>query len=913
MFEFRGLFRAFAWVVASAVLGHGALAQAPLVTPGQFLDGDTALGGAGSDQRDAAVAAGGGRFLAVWSDRRGELQAGDEAMESNADIWMQLLDAQGVAVWDTPRRLAASPEVEFAPKLAWNGSAWLVAWSERSIWNGSMPLGDRVRAVRVDVNGAVLDPQPVLLFSTLHSVLAVASDGQGWAVAIDGDQGGHGAGRAVSATFGLGPATALFSAATIFKSLVFAQNTYIAVGVPLVVALPSEVFARRFDSALAALDASEYSLFTDTVSVRGLVVGSNGAELLLAYGVPAPVSPQYSLRCARVSTSGALFATGDLSTLVIAQDPIDSIAWDGANWFVALGGLRLARVSATGLVLDFGGFSIGATQSPVQLAGGSGGVLAVWPAPTPTQLVSAAARQVTASRYVTSPTQLGPTLLPGRSARAQFAPCLAASDSGAAVLFISHDNAGARVNFARVDEYGAPLDAAPVIVGSAPDARTPVLAWDGQRYLAAWVESTSTNPFVALRVRRISAAGALLDATPKSLSGIFSVPLDLAIAGRNGEFVIAGVRQNVVFRARVRGSDAAVLNAPTTLATVNAQRISICATANGYLLAWSYLNPFNWGAVAGQVLDALGAPGAQFELSPPAASDSFGAIDLATSGAELLCVWQKGSAFFADRHLLARRVDSSGVPLDAAPFPLFAAGGAEEFSPDLAWDGSNYLCAFQRSTASARSDVAATRISSAGAVLDPAGIALESGAESEGQPTTLGRGAGRTLVASSVFRPDAPWAAYRVSTRALIDGCPAPSTYCTAKPNSQQCLAAISASGAPSASGTGSCIVSAANILNGTQGLLLYGYQSSITPFQGGFMCIAAPRRRTPLQLATSSGGGGPCDGQFAFDLNALVASGSDPFLSSAGQRFACQYWSRDGGVAFGSVLSNALEGVVCW
>lgn len=102
-------------------------------------------------------------------------------------------------------------------------------------------------------------------------------------------------------------------------------------------------------------------------------------------------------------------------------------------------------------------------------------------------------------------------------------------------------------------------------------------------------------------------------------------------------------------------------------------------------------------------------------------------------------------------------------------------------------------------------------------------------------------------------------------------------------------------------------------MLDNTNGLLLYGYQAGATAFQGGFMCIAAPRRRTSLQNSGAAGAGSPCAGQFSFDLGGLVLSGADPLLQVAGQTFACQYWSRDSADPFASSLSDAVHGQICW
>lgn len=138
---------------------------------------------------------------------------------------------------------------------------------------------------------------------------------------------------------------------------------------------------------------------------------------------------------------------------------------------------------------------------------------------------------------------------------------------------------------------------------------------------------------------------------------------------------------------------------------------------------------------------------------------------------------------------------------------------------------------------------------------------------------------------------------------------PGPTTYCVAKVNSQGCVPAISTSGTPSASSASAFPIQCANVLSNKPGILIYGAQRAATPFQGATLCIAAPVRRTPIQM---SGGNPPpadCSGVFAFDFNALVRAGTDAGLVP-GRRVVAQYWSRDvfDPTGFGSSLSDACE-----
>ena len=101
--------------------------------------------------------------------------------------------------------------------------------------------------------------------------------------------------------------------------------------------------------------------------------------------------------------------------------------------------------------------------------------------------------------------------------------------------------------------------------------------------------------------------------------------------------------------------------------------------------------------------------------------------------------------------------------------------------------------------------------------------------------------------------------------------------------------------------------IAASNVLNQKIGFCFYGLKPRQTPFQGGFMCIVAPTKRTPNQ---SSNGAAPpasdCSGAFTFDFNARIQSGVDPQLV-AGQEVFAQYWSRDPQDASTTNLTDAL------
>lgn len=135
----------------------------------------------------------------------------------------------------------------------------------------------------------------------------------------------------------------------------------------------------------------------------------------------------------------------------------------------------------------------------------------------------------------------------------------------------------------------------------------------------------------------------------------------------------------------------------------------------------------------------------------------------------------------------------------------------------------------------------------------------------------------------------------------------APLAYCTSKTSSIGCIPTIGFSGLPTLSGSSPFHITASAILNQKAGLLMYGFQRGSAPFQGGTMCIAGGKKRTPVQQSGGTLGNPNCSGHFDFDMHALIASGTDPMLS-VGVKVDAQYWYRDPQDAWTSGLSNALE-----
>lgn len=137
------------------------------------------------------------------------------------------------------------------------------------------------------------------------------------------------------------------------------------------------------------------------------------------------------------------------------------------------------------------------------------------------------------------------------------------------------------------------------------------------------------------------------------------------------------------------------------------------------------------------------------------------------------------------------------------------------------------------------------------------------------------------------------------------------STYCTAKTNSLGCVPTILASGTPSTIAGSGFSVGAVDVLNQKSGLFFYSLSGAVAqPFQGGTMCIAAPRQRSAILSSGGTASGNDCSGLFGLDFNAEMRA--NPARFAVGDTVTGQFWSRDPADPFQTSLTDALRFGLC-
>jgi MYXO-CTERM domain-containing protein len=421
---------------------------------------------------------------------------------------------------------------------------------------------------------------------------------------------------------------------------------------------------------------------------------------------------------ARVASDGRVL---DPFGIVIAQstsafDGAPSIDFDGTNYMVvwSSGGGRAAWVSTAGVVLGTSTFDNGITLAGVAIAWSGSSHLVIYSySNVRGQLLSSTGTPIGAPFSITTDYYYSPSV----------------AFDGTRYLVVWGSVSGVRG--ARVSSTGTVLDATPIAV--MPDTAAPAVAASSAGFFVvsrSWNVTTSTY---WVHGARVGGDGTVLDPTAITIT---SAPTPLlgnprtAYDGSN--FVVTWPIRTYggagdIYAARINASGALLDTAPTHLggSTNGADTPAIATDASGTLLAWldgRFLSgPGGWGSIlgarlsqAGAVLDPTGiviSRTGNNELAPAVAFD----------GTNYLVAWQDQRNLPND-DIYAIRVSGSGAILDTAAILVSGAAGAQRL-PAAAYDGQNFWVVWQDAR-SGDNDIYGARVSSAGALLDTAGIPI---------------------------------------------------------------------------------------------------------------------------------------------------------------------------------------------
>ena len=261
----------------------------------------------------------------------------------------------------------------------------------------------------------------------------------------------------------------------------------------------------------------------------------------------------------------------------------------------------------------------------------------------------------------------------------------------------------------------------------------PAVAFDGTNFLVVWVDWVSDSSS-GVYATRVSPQGTVLDPSGIAVSTAGSEQKYPAVAFDGTNFLAVWVDNrdsgDDVFAARVTPQGTLLDPSGIAVSTAPYDQAYPAVTFDGtdFLVAWSddwRSNP-NTDIYAarvtpqGAVLDPTG-----IAVSTATGEQSVPVITF--DGVNSLVCWADTRSD-PSGDIYAARVTPAGVVLDPSGIVVSAAANGQG-SPYVAFDGTNSLVAWYDDRSSNYSDVYAARVTPAGAVLDPSGIAVSTAAD----------------------------------------------------------------------------------------------------------------------------------------------------------------------------------------
>jgi hypothetical protein len=450
----------------------------------------------------------------------------------------------------------------------------------------------------------------------------------------------------------------------------------------------------------------------------------------------------------RIDESGTILDPAGIHLASADNDPMPSVASDGTNYLVVwhdregVGTYEIygIRVDNTGNVIDSNPIIIsdaaGGQMSPKAAFDGTN-YLVVW-----YDSRSGSSSDIYGTRMDTNGTVLNtPGIAISTAAEDQFFPSVSFDGTNYLVVW-QDDRSGLAFDIfgARVQQSGVVLDAAGIAIDtSADDQSNPQISFDGTNYLVVWHDrrSGSTNDIYGTRIDKtgtvINPAGIAITTAPNEQYYPSS-----SFDGTNYLVTWYDRRDGSsydIYGARVQQSG--VVLEPTGIeicsAPNNQSTPSIVFNGTYWLAIWRDERSGGYSDIygarveqSGTVLDTNGilvSSSAQLQANSAVAFD----------GTDYLVVWQE-ERDETSIDIYGIRVDQAGHALDSTSIAISTSTGNQEY-PAVAFDGTNYLVAWQDDRGGSGYDIYGARVAKSGTVLDAPGIAISTAVQRQRYPS----------------------------------------------------------------------------------------------------------------------------------------------------------------------------------
>ena len=740
-----------------------ALTAAPasaLPVPAVLIDSGLNFVRSDRGQRNPSAAFDGTNWLVVWEDSRGDREA----------AWGARVNSAGVPLDSVNLCIADDQEERTAPRVAYNGTCYLVVWQD-----GRNQSYD-IYGTRVSPAGVVLDPDGILISRSAETdeYPAVASNGSDFLVVWEDDRN-SGNDKDVYATRVNGSGQVLDTANIAVAVAAAKQENPVVVSYSegyLVTwqdwrneaTTGSDIYAARVTTSGSVLDPSGIAVSRADSTQEYPMLASDGTNCLIAWGDYRDGSGD--VYGARLSDAGVVLDPSGISIHAPlnywAGDPC--VAYTGSNYLVAweddsttMGiycNILAARVTTGGQVLDPEGTAVSHADYdqywPV-VARGNSNLLVAWQGYPTDDDPDIYANLVNSSGAPLDTIDDMLSML--MYAYEQFSP--ATAFDGTNFLTAWHDERAPQtsqyVYGARITESGSLLDPGGFRIGSIGGLLgNPAVAFGDANYLVCWDLGSSSYTVTAARV---TPAGVLIDTNSlyTRLSGRSGWPPTVASDGTNW-FVVAafedfGGNSNVQgIRVAPNGT---LLDSQAIRLAYIPNGLDVPAVAFGttsYLAVWQDFR-------SGSTYDIYGAlvstDGTVIDSAIPisTAANSQYAPSVAFDGTNWLVAWQdrRGGG---DEYFYCARVSQSGAVLDLDGIPLGWCPLNYQDPLQLVFDGTNYFAVWQHDSYSS-GNLRGARISPAGVVLDT--FTVCTAPEYQATPAIAAGTGGKVMVAYSGY------------------------------------------------------------------------------------------------------------------------------------------------------------------
>ena len=731
----------------------------------------------GREAGDVAPGPDGG-YLLVWEDFRTFETGG------HSEIYAARMASDGTVLDPAGIRVTSAPQQQTMPSVAWTGSGYLVVWTDYRN-KDEANSGTDVYGARLAADGEVLDPDGILLAGGVgdQSDADVAWNGSAFVVAWT-TPGANGTDvwirRLTPELASIGPDGLPFAAASYSQGHVsLATDGTSVVGIydddrDSDIGEGTNVYMNILDENGGMLDDG-FAIATGAGDQRAGDVAASPAGVLATWtsydtgasGVePRPMARRFQ----GTSPSGQvqeLAPSGRAST----------VAWGADGYLVAWSEVADDRSDVVGRTVSIqvvlgDPFPItddAASEDVVAVAASGSDYLV---AATDKPSTGGAGRDVLAIRVADAAALDDPPLRPAKAARPQESPVVAeAGGTRVAVWAEQDETTGWDVWMGRIADDGSLLDGVGLPVATGPDdERLPSVAWNGSRLLVAWFELGAGAPQGRIVARPFNPAGTALGPLVELGQGVLDQRP--GVASNDAGFAVGWGRQLIQAtsepQVQLLDGGGAKVGGPLALADLAiSPLVSVAALGGGYVATWS---------AARIEARRIGATGTLLDAAPIVLSDSPGELyedapSVASSGNQVLVAWiqRPGSA------IQAARLDGAGTVLDPEPIGLTPVDPSVD-PPTVGWNGVAYLVAWWHLDGLVT--LAGAEVNRLGAVLESSTLAVVPHMTPGGGPPLVAAGSGsRNTIGYSALDLAAPGGgAPRAYVRSIALDTQAPTT-----------------------------------------------------------------------------------------------------------------------------------------